>query len=1009
MTQSLSIRVPLVLLAVLLLIVSGCRRPDAASQSAATSSATASKGQTPAATTKTGSLQDVNTLARAGHLVAAEQLVSQLTRSDPDDGQTWETAADVAVARGQRDEAIRRYQTAVGLSDPPATKLLDKLARQWLAVGKPFQAVDTLQQMVRIDPDDETTRRDLAGLLASLGLERRAAEHLQYLIQRGQAGAKELIILTDLTRPQTDVAICEFALAENPSDLRPLYALARVAAYEGRWDEAINDLRRVWKSHPDFLESSAYYGRAIVEVNAGDRQADPALADSELAAWFDTVPAAVRSQPQYWMALGIWANSGDDPAAATRAFWQAAQLDQNNGEALLRLSTGLAQLDRAQASQSAAGRAALIAGMRDDVESFFFWRNHSQRAAVKIAKSMQKLGRLWEAASWARIAVMMTQDPDDSALTVFQDIRKQLNGRTPWQLSDHRVTDGIDIDDLPEIVSLDRDTINGDTPANASAGIRFADQAAERGLDHVCKIAAPAEGESGLWIYQSGAGGAGVIDFDLDGWPDLYLSQCDGSPQQTDSSTNRLFRNLGGQFHDCTDPANALDDGYTQGIAVGDINSDGLPDIYIGNFGRNQLLQNNGDGTFREIMLGSTPQPADWTTSVGIADLDADGLADLFDVQYVGGDDVLTRKCFADNQSTHRSCGPLVFPAAADRVWQGRPDGSFVDQSTAWLGGGASQPEAGRGLGLVIGNFDQRRGLDVYVSNDMSANHYWSTDQQSDSFQLVEQAAARGVALDQRSLSQASMGIAADDADGDGDVDFYVTHFTDEYNTLYAQIADGIWADRTQAVGLAAPTLSMLGYGTQWIDANGDGTLELVVANGNVDDFSTSGHAYRMPMQLFRRQPDRRYAPVPAETLGAAFQTPRLGRALVTLDADRDRRLDVLVTHLFDPVSLLINQTPAAPSKQTVTAELVGTTVHRDAIGATVSLEFGNHTVTKQLIAGDGFQCSKQRRLWFAVDPSAGPIRAIVRWGDGSEQVFEGIEPGNDYLFVQGVQRLSFR
>ena len=214
-----------------------------------------------------------------------------------------------------------------------------------------------------------------------------------------------------------------------------------------------------------------------------------------------------------------------------------------------------------------------------------------------------------------------------------------------------------------------------------------------------------------------------------------------------------------------------------------------------------------------------------------------------------------------------------------DRVWRGVADGSYVDVTADWLSG----HESGRGLGIVVGALDDRSGVDVYVANDMTANHYWSRSERaqnvadaagnepfdddsgkltigSDSsmnrpeFKLTEQASVRGLAVNERSLSQASMGIAAGDADQDGDLDFLLTHFSGDYNTFYEQIASGMWADRSKRVGMIEPSQAMLGYGTQWIDADSDGTSELVVANGDIDDFTHRSRLYQQPAQLFQRQ-----------------------------------------------------------------------------------------------------------------------------------------------------------
>ncbi len=892
-------------------------------------------------------------------------------------------------------EPFAAEQTPITI-DTETAESLDRVGQEFMAAGRPFDALRTLERIVASHPENVKARADLAGLAASLGLEFRAAEHLQFLVQRQQAGINELIMLTDLTRPQTDAAICNYAIQHHPGDLRPQYALARAPAYRGDWLEARRLLEPVCAQHPEFLEACGYYGRSLVEL--GDEAA--------IAAWSKTLPTGIESQPQYWIAAGVWAEKQSNIAAAASAYWHAAELNPSDGEALTRLGSCLAETGHGDASKLASSRAGLITAMRDDVESLFSGRNHSQRAAVQIALSMKRLGRVWEAATWARIAVVMTQDPDASAADVFRDIRAEMTGKSPWQSADALVTDAIDVSKFPNIDWSLSGSSDLRIAESAASSIRFADESSARGLDHVCKIDKPVGEEASLWIYQSGAGGAAVIDYDLDGWPDFYLTACDGKPKQQDSSPNRLHRSLAGQYIDVTGNATVDDRGFAQGVAAGDFNSDGFPDLLVGNFGENRLFENNGDGTFTDASRRVGLAGDDWTTSVAIADLDGDAIADLVAVNYIDGDDVVTQPCFPDGIPTHRSCGPLGYPAAADDVWRGRGDGTFVNAASPWI----DDVQPGRGLGLIIGQLDNQPGMDLYVANDMTANQFWSAQPHNaaapgiETVHFVEQAAVRGLAFNERSLSQASMGIAADDVDGDGDLDFYVTHFTDDYNTLYQQISPGIWADRTTVAGMVAPTRSMLAYGTQWIDADNDGQLELVIANGNVDDFTHNGHAYRMPMQVFRHQADGHFDAVTASTLGPYFESARLGRALVSVDANRDRRVDLLVTHLFDPVSLLINTTPSTEtSGNEFTLRLVGTKSHRDAIGAVVTIHVGDKSQTRQLLAGNGYQCSSERALRFGIGPTTRIDRIEIMWPSGSSATAHNLDTLGEHLWVEGT------
>lgn len=922
-----------------------------------------------------------------GDWATAERLSREHLLVSPGDPTMLEVAADVAAGRDDPERAIEFYQAAMEASEKPTVELCDKLGRQWMAQGKPFESVAVLAAAVEIHPDVPSLRRDLGGLQASLGLERRAAKHFRWLVQRGHGGPNVLIMLSDLSRPQTDEATCEYALKRHPKDLRPQYSLARSPAYESNWERVAEQLGPVVKRHPDFVEAQAYYGRALVEIGneAGIRK------------WAGSLPAGIADQPQYWLAAGILAESHDQPLRAAGAFWNAVRLNEDDGESLSRLAASLSQIGRTDESKIVAARAGKITAMRDAVESLFSWNNDSQRAAVQIAGEMEQLGRQWEATAWMQAAFVMTQDRAENLRQAYTDVRSRLTGRTPWQTTDQLVAHRIDVGELPQIDWKTTAVVaNTPTATVPTTKIRFDDQAQDRNLRHVCKINKPVGEEAGLWVYQSGAGGAAVLDFDMDGWPDVCLTTIDGQPKKENSGPNRLYQNHQGRFVEVTADAGIGDRGFAQGLAVGDYNADGFPDLMVANIGRNRLYRNNGDGTFSDVTVQSGLAGDDWTTSVVLVDINQDGHADLFEVGYCGGES-LTQVCMDKKINQPRSCKPMAFPAQGDRVWQGTGDGTFIDVSEQWLG----EHRVGRGFGIIAGMLDDAVGIDLLVANDMTANHLWSSQLGSaESFSLIEQAVVRGLAFDARSLSQASMGIAAGDANNDGHVDFYLTHFTNEYNTYYEQLSPGMWGDRTTQVGLATPTDSMLAYGAQWFDADNDGTDELMVANGNIDDFTHSGDGYRMPMQVFRRNNGGRWNSISAAELGEYFRTKRLGRSVVTLDVNRDGREDALVTHLFDPVSLLVNDSES--DGKSIGLILKSSRGHPDAIGAQVHGIIAGRDFTSQLFAGDGYQCSREHVIRVGLGDADVAENVAVQWPGGRRESFGTVRGGEEYVLVEG-------
>jgi tetratricopeptide (TPR) repeat protein len=794
-------------------------------------------------------------------------------------------------------------------------------------------------------------------------------------------------MLADLNVPQTDQAICEYALKHNPDDLRPRFPLELEKTYEGDFAKAASELSQVTEKHPEFAVAWAHYGRALVELGEDDK----------LRQWQQQIPSGTEDWAAYWVAAGIWAERNKQPKLAARAFWEAVRIDDCHGEALTHLAANLGQVDMQEDANQIARRAADVNAMHDSVEALLSWRRNSQQAAIAIAEAMSKLGRPWEAEAWARASIGMTQQLDDQARETHRRMHAKLTSTTPWQLPELSVLTTVDLSDLGEFHWTGDKTVMPRTASSglAAAEIRFADEAALRGLRHICAIS-KTEPEASLWIYQSNAGGAGVIDYDLDGWPDLYLTVVDGQPLENNSAPNRLYRNLEGRFSDTTTWAGAADRGFSQGVAVGDYDEDGFPDLLVANIGANRLLRNNGDGTFQDVTTEAGLDGNRWTTSVAIADVDSDGIADLFEVNYASGESPFSQTCIDSDVQQPRSCGPLVFQAEGDRAWRGLGDGTFSDATDTWL----SDQVPGHGLGLVIGQIDQTDGTDIYVANDMTANHFWSSAGGHGPFALSEQAAVRGLAVNSRSRSQASMGIAIGDGDLDGDLDIFLTHFTSDHNTFYEQINPGTWFDRTSSVGLAQPSTSMLAFGTEWIDADNSGSQELLVANGNVDDFSHQGFPLRMPAQLFVRTPAGVWSERDRKQLGPYFQRHMIGRALVTLDLNRDGLQDAVITHLYDPVAALVNETET--ESLSIRICLKGRQCARDAIGAIVSANVNGQERVMQLTAGDGFQCSNERCLVLGLGAAKSATDVTVQWPGGPSQTIGDLRGGSDYLVVQG-------
>ncbi|HIE95821.1 MAG TPA: hypothetical protein EYQ63_02125 [Fuerstia sp.] len=515
-------------------------------------------------------------------------------------------------------------------------------------------------------------------------------------------------------------------------------------------------------------------------------------------------------------------------------------------------------------------------------------------------------------------------------------------------------------------------------------GPRFHESAAERGLVHTYQNGAIGQ----LLMVESIGGGVGWLDMDADGFPDVYFVQ-GGRPDGTMDGrpTDRLFRNVGHRFVDVTEVVGLDERGYGQGVAVGDCDGDGFDDVYVTNVGANTFYRNNGDGTITEATHSAGVRDSRWSSSAAWADLNGDSFSELYVCNYLEYDPYDPFPCEKDGLPA--LCHPRQIDAWPDELFLNKGDGTF-DAAAQRLG---TFGPGNKGLGVAIAHFNDDDLPDIYVCNDTTANFLFINT--GDGFR--EAALDLGVGLNASGDAEASMGVATGDYDGDGQMDLYLTHFTNESNTLYRNIGVGGFRDVTGAVGLHALTMPRLGFGVVMRDFNCDGQQDILTANGHIDHNNADGDGFKQLPQMLTVQ-DGTWFDV-SETAGPYFAQRRVARGVAVADFDQDGDWDVLTGNQNAPAALLVNESEGG---HRLKLRLVGVASERQGIGARLSLTFGETTQSIQLTGGTSFASTHQPVLIVGLGDAASSGTVTIKWPSGTEQVLNDVRPDQSLIIVEG-------
>ena len=550
--------------------------------------------------------------------------------------------------------------------------------------------------------------------------------------------------------------------------------------------------------------------------------------------------------------------------------------------------------------------------------------------------------------------------------------------------------------------------ILGDARTRA-VGPLFVEQAAATGLafTHV-------NGATGRYYLPEEMGaGVALFDYDNDGDLDVFLVQ-GGAIDGSGPATSRLFRNdltIGADgkrtlhFTDVTSRAGVGLRAYGMGVAVGDYDNDGYLDLFVTSFGGVTLYHNNGNGTFTDVTKQAGISDTQWSTSAAFLDYNRDGYLDLFIANYVDFTPAANQLC-TDAVGARDYCGPRAYHPVPARLYRNDGNGRFTDVTEA----AGINKAYGAGLGVATGDYNGDGWIDLYVANDATPNQLWINKHDGT---FVDEGPLSGSAVNAQGNPEGSMGIASGDVDGDGDEDLFVTNIIGETSVLYINDGHGNFEDARAKWGLARPTAAFTGFGTDWIDYDNDGWLDLFIANGGVNIVEAlRGQAlpYRMTNQLFHNTGTGRFEETSAAG-GPAFARAEIGRGAAFGDIDNDGKVDIVVTNNNGPVRLLLNQTRApspgsrvpSPDNHWLAVRVEQRPGNRFGFGAWIGVErAGKPTLWRRVRTDGSYLSASDVRVHFGLGSSPAVSAIVVQWPDGARERWTEIQSDRLLTLVRG-------
>lgn len=928
-------------------------------------------------------LSQAEQLLIRGKSVEADHLLQSIPENSP-------VHSDALLARARIAIRRRMYSEALPLLEQiPRDSSRTSMTAAGLALDIQFRdcslsAAAELCRYLLENEDDNPARKSMLATILAVGGKREQSESLLLeMLFAGNLNIKDLVMLTSRERlpPESDRL---FSCSDyQGTDPLTLYALANRSLEQGDRKKALQRLMTGAAQTPEAVPVQSLLGELLLDEPGG----------SQLRSWASALPETIRKEPEITLIFGLLARRLQRTELAASCFISVIKADPLNRRAIFQLARVLADSNPTAAAvlQNRADRMLRYSELMERV------LNRAGADAAGFSELLEILvesGRPAEAAAWVKMDNnrhgLDTLNPETSRAI------SQWNPRSGKRFDAAAFLDrqlNLAEQDSPKWSALlalaDEAESPRTSPTATHSAVIMSDQAQAAGLNFTYRAGGVRAGA--VRIFESTGGGTAAFDLDVDGRPDLIFTQGepwpDGSlkPAADRALRDRLYRGTRSGFRDISTVALPDDDDYGQGVSAADFNNDGFPDLYIAAIGGNRLLLNNGDGTLQDVTKESGLHWEDWTTSCLIMDLTGDSVPDLFDVNYLTGDDVFLVEC------GETRCSVLAFQGAPDRLMVGTGDGRFLPAAEIPV----DTPPKGLGISVLPETSAERP--TVFIANDQVPNFLLVPNSLSD---FQNEASLRGIAVNANGRPTACMGVAARDLDADGRTDLFVTNFEGEANCLYLQRLPGLFEDAVQGTGLQLPGIPWVGWGTQAVDLQNNGLPDLVVANGHVADFRTPDIQSAMPLQLFRNLGGLQFETIVSKETGEILNSEHLGRSVAILDWNCDGQQDFAVSCIDTPAILATNM--GSDNGNWLKLKLIGVEQPRDCSGIRIRCTQGSRTTWHHVSSGDGFQATNERLVHIGLGDAKTVDTLEFHWSNEQIAVFRNIAASQSMAVIEG-------